>query len=153
MLLFKALFHMGRHRAEHTSRRSDTHLCQPAVQILLELFLDLTDRLADLPDVMNLSVQHGARLMLLETLCQNMKSVAAEIADRSHNASGSDIQSEYKLSLSFSYSRHVKASSFLSICLKLSASSPLLSITKSHCLRNSSSESCFDITLSIRSLS
>ena len=72
-IIFKRMLHIGRNRTQYTACCRNTDIRQFSPQIFLQLFLYLRNRLTDLADIMNLSIQHGSRLMLFGTLCKHME--------------------------------------------------------------------------------
>ncbi len=57
---------------------------------------------------MNLTVQHGPRLVLHAGLCHNNKFIVNPVAHGSHYISGTDIQAENQGLFEFSYITHLR---------------------------------------------
>ncbi len=137
-LLRKFIVHMRCDGPKYPARRRNADLRKRRADILLQCFLHCHDGIADLFDIVNLSVQHGTGFMLLHPLCHHNETLFRSVSHRSHYASGTDIQSKHRFSL-MCYSCHVYASSLFLTCSYASASVPPLSITKSQfCLNRSS---------------
>ena len=133
---------MGCHRTKHTSCCRNTDPFQLFTDRFLQFLFHHTDGVSYLLDIMYLSVQHSTGIVLLHPLCYNNEPVLIPVAYRSHNTSGSNIQTKHICTCVSFFFDHRYSLTFLSICSKLSLSSPLLSITKWHAFRYSSSESC-----------
>ena len=94
----KGIFYMGGHCSEHTACRCNADLFKLTADCRLKLLLYFRYGFSYLLDVMDLPVQHGSGLMLLAPLSGHNKLISLFVAHGSHNTSGSDVKSEYKLS-------------------------------------------------------
>ena len=86
---------MSCHRAKHTSCCRNTDPFQLFTDRFLQFLFHHTDGVSYLLDIMYLSVQHSTGIVLLHPLCYNNEPVLIPVAYRSHNTSGSNIQTKH----------------------------------------------------------
>ena len=85
---------MYRHRPQHTPRGRNADLIQLHADRFFQFLPDLGNGFPHQTDIMDLSVQHGPRLMLSDPLGETVKLIALFISHRPHDASRAYIQPE-----------------------------------------------------------